>query len=206
MPIWSLAKKDLRLLVRDPRALVILLVMPFLFILVLGMSLGEGFGKKPLEGLRVSVVNLDRGLPRFFDMPAIGREACAWLTVGTGGPLQPIASTALALRNRADWYPHEPWSEVVLRDLAQTADISVELIATRAEAESLVKSGRRAAILILGPRFSKRVERTSFLTAGWQETLLVTSVIPRPGLPVNLALKALFDEGQDAVPLYFLQG
>src|SRR5262245_8562434 len=54
MPIWTLAKKDLRLLVRDPRALMILLAMPFLFILVLGISLGEGFGKKPLEGLRVS--------------------------------------------------------------------------------------------------------------------------------------------------------
>ena len=117
MPIWTLAKKDLRLLIRDPRALVILLAMPFLFILVLGISLGEGFGKKPLEGLRVSVVNLDRGLPRFFDMPAIAGEASAWLTLSGGGPFQAVGATALALRHRADWYPHEPWSEVVLRDL-----------------------------------------------------------------------------------------
>jgi ABC-2 type transport system permease protein len=46
MVIWTLARKDLRLLVRDARALVILLVMPLMFIVVLGVSLGEGFGQK----------------------------------------------------------------------------------------------------------------------------------------------------------------
>ena len=33
--IWTLAKKDLRLLLRDRRAVVILLAMPFIFILIL---------------------------------------------------------------------------------------------------------------------------------------------------------------------------
>ena len=47
MVIWTLAKKDLRLLVRDPRAMIILLAMPLVFILVLGISLGENFGQKP---------------------------------------------------------------------------------------------------------------------------------------------------------------
>src|SRR5262245_13593194 len=61
MVTWTLAKKDLRLLLRDRRALIILLAMPFLFILVLGMSLGEGFGQKPDDRLRISVVDLDRG-------------------------------------------------------------------------------------------------------------------------------------------------
>ena len=61
MRIWILAKKDLRLLVRDPRAVVVLLAMPFIFILVLGVSLGEGFGQKPDDRLRISVVDLDRG-------------------------------------------------------------------------------------------------------------------------------------------------
>src|SRR5204863_224539 len=40
MIAWTLAKKDLRSLLRDPKAAVILLVMPLLFILVLGVSLG----------------------------------------------------------------------------------------------------------------------------------------------------------------------
>jgi ABC-type Na+ efflux pump permease subunit len=60
MLIWTLAKKDLRLLLRDPRAMVVLLAMPLIFILVLGVSLGEGFGQKPDDRLRISVVDLDK--------------------------------------------------------------------------------------------------------------------------------------------------
>jgi ABC-2 type transport system permease protein len=61
MPIWTIAKKDLRLLLRDRRAVIILLVMPLIFIAVLGLSLGEGFGQKPDNRLRVFVLNLDEG-------------------------------------------------------------------------------------------------------------------------------------------------
>jgi ABC-type Na+ efflux pump permease subunit len=63
MPTWTLALKDLRLLLRDTRAAVILLAMPLVFILVLGLALGEGFGQKPDDRLRVSVVDEDRGPP-----------------------------------------------------------------------------------------------------------------------------------------------
>ncbi|AMV25976.1 Inner membrane transport permease YbhR [Gemmata sp. SH-PL17] len=63
MPILTLAAKDLRLLLRDPRSAVILLLTPLLLILVLGLALGEGFGEKPDDRLHISVVNLDRGLP-----------------------------------------------------------------------------------------------------------------------------------------------
>ena len=52
-PIWILAKKELRLLLRDPRAAVLLLGMPLLFILILGLLLGEGFGQNPDKRLRV---------------------------------------------------------------------------------------------------------------------------------------------------------
>jgi ABC-type Na+ efflux pump permease subunit len=60
--MWILAKKDLRLLLRDRRAVVILLAMPLIFILVLGLSLGEGFGQKPDDRLRVSILDEDQGL------------------------------------------------------------------------------------------------------------------------------------------------
>src|SRR6266545_4876590 len=62
MAILTLAAKDLRLLLRDPRSAVILLLTPLLLILVLGLALGEGFGEKPDERLRISIVNLDDGL------------------------------------------------------------------------------------------------------------------------------------------------
>ena len=128
MPILTLAAKDLRLLVRDPRAAVILLLMPLVLVLVLGLALGEGFGQKPDDRLRISVVNLDRGLP-----PHAG-------------------------------YPPKPWSEVVLDDLSATADIRLELIPDRAEAEQLVSRGKRPAVIVFGPDFSERMNRCSFLT------------------------------------------
>src|ERR1700676_1150816 len=81
MVIWTLARKDLRLLVRDARALIILLVMPLIFILVLGVSLGEGFGQKAEDRLRVSVLNLDGGMPRYFDRPAMLGDGLAWLSI-----------------------------------------------------------------------------------------------------------------------------
>jgi ABC-type multidrug transport system permease subunit len=69
MPTLTLAAKDLRLLLRDPRSAVILLVTPLLLIVVMYFALGEGFGEKPDERLRVSVVNLDRGLPAKVPFP-----------------------------------------------------------------------------------------------------------------------------------------
>lgn len=208
MAIWTLAKKDFRLVFRDMRALVILVAMPLIFVLVLGVSVGEGFGQKPADRLRVTVLNLDRGLPRFFDRPAMLRQGFAGLTLGspaTGGV--PWAGVvALAQVNQGMWFPHRSWSDEVLRDLGQTADIAVELVPTREEAEALVRSGRRAAVLVLGPAFSKRVARSSFMAAGWEESLTFASAFPRPGLPVNLTLAGFFSEGQEAMPLYFLDG
>jgi ABC-type multidrug transport system permease subunit len=54
MVIWTLAKKDLRLLLGDRRAVIILLAMPILFILVLGIALGK-------DQLRITIVDLDKG-------------------------------------------------------------------------------------------------------------------------------------------------
>ncbi len=133
MLTWILAKKDLRLLLRDPRAMVVLLAMPLIFILVLGVSLGEGFGQKPDDRLRVSIVDLDQG---FADPDA-----------GSGAPKL-------------------HWSKTVERDLAQTGGIRVELIPTLEEAEQLVAGGKRAAVIVFGPDFSKQMTQSSFLRGG----------------------------------------
>ncbi len=201
MVIWTIARKDLRLLFRDARALLILLAMPLFFILVLGISLGEGFGRKQAEGLRVSVLNLDQGVPRFFDRPAIVREAAAW--VGAV-PTQPLSGLSLAWYDHQAWFPQVSWAEMLLRDLGETADIEIELIASREQAEELVRSGRRAAVLVLGPHFSKRVERCSFLAAGWRDAYRVAAIAP--GDPVSRALASAFDEEQTVFPLYLLDG
>ena len=56
-----------------------------------------------------------------------------------------------------------PWSDVLLDDLTNTADIRVEQIPSRAEAERLVKAGDRAAVVVLDPVFSDRLQRCSFV-------------------------------------------
>ena len=113
MPTLAIALKDLRLLLRDPRSAVILLVMPLVLILILGLSLGDMFGRKPDDRIRISIVNHDAGLPP------------------NHGP-----------------FPPGPWTDQVLADLTDTANIRVEAISTREEAERLVKAGERAAVVV----------------------------------------------------------
>lgn len=67
--IIILALKDIRLLIRDVRSAVILFLTPVILILVLGITLGEGFGEKADERVRITILNLDRGLPAGVDFP-----------------------------------------------------------------------------------------------------------------------------------------
>jgi ABC-type Na+ efflux pump permease subunit len=60
-------------------------------------------------------------------------------------------------------FPGRPWAQVVLDDLATTAGIRVEAIDDPATAERLVRRGERAAVLVFGPAFSRKVQRCSFL-------------------------------------------
>jgi ABC-type multidrug transport system permease subunit len=165
MAIWTLATKELRLLARDPRAFVILLGMPLIFILILGLALGEGFGQKPDDRLRVTIVDLDEG---YTDPQSYWREAAAWHIgaahmFGTGLDPHMLAAMSMAKANQISQFPGEPWSHVVLRDLQETASIRVE-IKSLAEAEDLVRRSKRSAVLIFEPNFSERVAHCSFLT------------------------------------------
>jgi ABC-2 type transport system permease protein len=60
--VLALTRKELRLLLRDRMAAGLLVGMPLLFILVLGLLLGENFGQKPDDTLKIYVVNLDKGV------------------------------------------------------------------------------------------------------------------------------------------------
>jgi len=130
MPSVTLALKDLRLLLRDSRSAVILLLMPVALILVLGLSLGEAFGRKPDNSLRISVVVEDEGLPA-----KPGRT----------------------------FPPNGRWTEVVLDDLADTGKVRIEVVPSREEGQRLVDRGQRAAVIVFGPDFSRKVERCSFV-------------------------------------------
>jgi ABC-type multidrug transport system permease subunit len=124
MVIWTLAKKDLRLLLGDRRAVVILLAMPVLFILVLGVALGK-------DQLRISIVDLDKGE-----------------YIQSGG------------------FPPEKWSQMFIHDLKQTApDIEVEILSLE-QARQKIDTRKRAAVLVFGPNFSRKMSECSFLEEG----------------------------------------
>ena len=63
----------------------------------------------------------------------------------------------------ANSFPGRPWSQVVLDDLNTTAGIRVEKIEDLTLAERLVRHGDRAAVLVIGPDFSRKMQRCSFL-------------------------------------------
>jgi ABC-type multidrug transport system permease subunit len=124
MVIWTLAKKDLRLLLGDRRAVVILLAMPVLFILVLGVALGK-------DQLRISIVDLDNG-----DY------------LQSGG------------------FPPDKWSKMFIHDLKETApDIEVEILSLE-QARQKIDTRKRAAVLVFGPNFSRKMSECSFLEEG----------------------------------------
>ena len=138
MPTLTLALKDLRLLLRDPRSAVVLLLMPVVLILVLGLALGEGFGEKPDDRLRVSVVIRDTGLPD---------------KAGRTFPPKPWSEVVI------DDLTADP------EGTGGGGGIRVEVIGSEDEARDLVARGKRAAVLVFTPDFSDRMDRSSFLAA-----------------------------------------
>ncbi len=119
-------RREFLALVRDRRTLITLLLLPFLCIVLLGILLGEGFGQKPDDLFRVSIVDLDR------------RQGFDGLT----------------------------WGERIRADLRECPDLKLELIEDREEAENLVRSHRRAAVILLGPNIGEKIDNCSFLSGG----------------------------------------
>src|SRR5258708_7723036 len=114
--VWALAGKELRLLLRDRLAAGLLLGMPMLFILVLGLLLGEGFGQKSDDKLRISMVDLDQG-PCPIDERAKLRQTAA-STLGCLATPEGVWQALAGLYPGRTTYP--TWSSVVRKDLAET--------------------------------------------------------------------------------------
>ena len=58
MKSWEITKKDIRLLTRNARALFVLLVLPMIFITIIGLTMGKLFGwRNTNQILRIGVVN-----------------------------------------------------------------------------------------------------------------------------------------------------
>src|SRR5579859_3754160 len=58
MKAWEITKKDLRILLRDARALFVLLVLPLVFITIIGLTMGKLLGwKNTNQVLKVGIVD-----------------------------------------------------------------------------------------------------------------------------------------------------
>src|SRR5438876_6563109 len=119
MAIWTIAKKEFRLLVRDRRAALLLVATPLLFILILGLLLGESFGEKPEDLQRVYIVDRDQGtaleetLAWFTMTPTLGR-------LPAGADAGELTALSLVHVHQGARFPYQPWSKIVQRDLAET--------------------------------------------------------------------------------------
>ncbi len=161
--VFALARNELRLLLRDRVAAGVLVGLPLLFILVLGLLLGEGFGQKPDDRLRISLVDLDVG-----PCPIVDRARLRLAAAGTLGQVATPGGRWAALSGlypgRAARYPS--WSQVVRTDLAETGGIRVEIISDVDEAQRLIREHRRPAVLVFRPTFSRQLNRCSFMVDG----------------------------------------
>jgi ABC-2 type transport system permease protein len=96
---WWIASKDLRLLVRDRHALVVLLAMPLVFIAIIGFSVGKLTGwQSEKQGLKMAVVDEAGG--------ELSRQVVAALEKRDGVRVETVADRAEAVerldRHRAD--------------------------------------------------------------------------------------------------------
>ncbi len=77
--VWALAYKELLLLARDRVAAGVLLLMPLVFVAVLGLILGENFGQKADDTLRLSILDLDEGASELADGKGGTRSWAHWV-------------------------------------------------------------------------------------------------------------------------------
>ena len=107
-----------------------------------------------------------------------------------------LSTLSLVQAHQQARFPHEPWSKVVQRDLAETAEIRLEIIDSLAEAQSLVAEHKRAAVVVFKPTFSLFVSRCSFLVDGINPFHRDGVYLDEPGKPSILGVEMLKDGKQ----------
>jgi len=145
MNIWNIAAKDLLLLVRDRRALVVLIALPLVFIAIIGMSTGKMLGwRNRNEQLRLAV----------FD---------EWSRVQAGGGKAGTAAADPPIADSDEEPIDEPAGEelvpAILKRLEQHNGVEVTVVDSFDAARALVSEEHYAAAIRIGPRFLENVDK-----------------------------------------------
>jgi ABC-2 type transport system permease protein len=176
MKSWEITKKDLRILLRDPRALFVLLVLPLVFITIIGLTMGKLLGwRNSNQILRVGVVDEisynDIGGPGWDEEPAGegqtgdanargDAQAATAGSAGASGPAEPVETMDAEEKLRQKKIARNIVVKV-MNSLQERGGFEVKEILTRERAEHDVQNEAVHAALIFGPDFYRRVSRLS---------------------------------------------
>src|SRR5262249_50230158 len=78
----------------------------------------------------------------------------------------PLPALGLLAAHHGGRFPPGKWSDVIIKDLQETAEIRLEMIPDGETAERLVRDSKRPAVLVFGPDSSHRIAACSFLVDG----------------------------------------
>jgi ABC-2 type transport system permease protein len=136
MKFWTITSKDLRLLVRDRRALMTLVLLPLVFISIIGLTTGQLLGwKGSNQIIRIGAVD------------AVDYDNIV------GQDLRTNAEERQRARN------------LVVRMINQMQGrkgLRVQEVATREEAERMYRDAETNVALVIGPEFYDRINALSF--------------------------------------------
>ena len=169
---WNITKKDLTLLFRDGRALAVLLLLPMLFIGLIGASVGPIFATGDDEKTKIPVAIYDKADTdfdiqnlRLFDPLSFGYESLEDLRAA-GDDLPPVTPGEL---DAAGYVEPEVELERIEKNARMLTDRIIEMVSmsdafkvervySDAEAESWQVDNLNRVMLVIGEDFWTRVQ------------------------------------------------
>ncbi|HET6324334.1 MAG TPA: ABC transporter permease [Planctomycetaceae bacterium] len=181
MKAWEITKKDLRILLRDARALVVLLVLPLVFITIIGLTMGKILGwKNTNQVLRVGVVDAvayEQIGQAGWDEDAPEAAPAGAKTDKTGEAAKTPADKVAESNGTTTASSNEPAETLdaeekikqkkiarniivkVINELQERGGFEIKEILTPDRAENEVNNGTVNAALVIGPNFYRQVSR-----------------------------------------------
>jgi ABC-2 type transport system permease protein len=185
MKAWEITRKDLRILLRDSRALFVLLVLPLVFITIIGLTMGKLLGwKNTNQVLKVGVVDAvaydQIGQAGWDDddntdvKPGAGTTAEVNATTGTETAKAPgdkasEPSPAATVPNKEPAETLDAEEKIkqkkiarniivkVINQLQERGGFEIKEILTPERAQAEVAKGSVNAALVVGPNFYRQI-------------------------------------------------